>query len=65
MTTRKTTDSDAYMDAWNELTPRTSAQRAALAREDRLAELRQQAEIDALEPLNEYLAAYRQHTLDD
>jgi len=65
MTTRKQTPSDVYMDTWNELTPRTSAQRAANAREDRLAELRQQAEIDALEPMNEYLAAYQQHSLDE
>ena len=56
---------DAYLDAWHELTPQTSAQRAANAREDRLAELRQQAEFDALEPMNEYLAAYQQHSLDD
>ena len=65
MTTRKQTPSDVYMDTWKELTPQTSAQRAANAREDRLAELRQQAEIDALEPMNEYLAAYQQHSLDE
>ena len=65
MSTRKPALPDAYLDAWRELTPRTSRQRAEDAREDRLAELRQQAEFDALEPLNEYLDAYHQNPLDD
>lgn len=65
MTTRKTAAPDAFFDEWTRLSPLTARQRSQQAEDYRLIELRQQAEFDALEPMNEFLDAFQQHNLDN